>query len=251
MHHKYVIRDRQHVWTGSMNWTLDSWTRQENVVVVVDNAGIAQGFTKDFEQLWRSGDLDDTGNFDPPRGDLRAWFTPGRGEELSHRIAREIGKATKRIRVASPVITTAPVIGTLAQVASEHRIDIAGVIDGTQMRQVFQQWQTQGQSAWKIPVAARIFEEAAFSAKPSTQYTPDSVHDFMHAKVTVADDVVFVGSFNLSRSGEQNAENVLEIRDAKIADRMAQFIDTIRARYGRFTDGPGSPAVPRPGTPQP
>ena len=36
----------------------------------------------------------------------------------------------------------------------------------------------------------------------------------MHAKVTVADDVVFVGSFNLSRSGERNAENVLELADA-------------------------------------
>ena len=36
----------------------------------------------------------------------------------------------------------------------------------------------------------------------------------MHAKVVVADDIAFVGSFNFSRSGERNAENVLEIRDA-------------------------------------
>ena len=47
----------------------------------------------------------------------------------------------------------------------------------------------------------------------STPWTPESVHDFMHAKVVVADDMTFVGSFNLSRSGERNAENVLEIRD--------------------------------------
>ena len=37
--------------------------------------------------------------------------------------------------------------------------------------------------------------------KPSTPYGPETAHDFMHAKVTVADDVVFAGSFNLSRSG--------------------------------------------------
>jgi phosphatidylserine/phosphatidylglycerophosphate/cardiolipin synthase-like enzyme len=54
----------------------------------------------------------------------------------------------------------------------------------------------------------------------------------MHAKVTVADDVVFAGSFNLSRSGEQNAENVLEIHDPELADRMAAFVDAVRARYG-------------------
>jgi phosphatidylserine/phosphatidylglycerophosphate/cardiolipin synthase-like enzyme len=54
----------------------------------------------------------------------------------------------------------------------------------------------------------------------------------MHAKVTVADDVVFIGSFNLSRSGEENAENVLEIADAARADRMAAWIEAQRARFG-------------------
>jgi phosphatidylserine/phosphatidylglycerophosphate/cardiolipin synthase-like enzyme len=49
--------------------------------------------------------------------------------------------------------------------------------------------------------------------------------------VTVADDTVFCGSFNLSRSGEENAENVLEIRDPALADRLAAFVDEVRARY--------------------
>jgi len=57
----------------------------------------------------------------------------------------------------------------------------------------------------------------------------------MHAKIAVADDVAFVGSFNLSRSGEQNAENVLELADAAIADALAAFVDEIRARYPAVT----------------
>jgi phosphatidylserine/phosphatidylglycerophosphate/cardiolipin synthase-like enzyme len=48
MHHKYVIRDGAAVWTGSMNWTLDSWTRQENVVTIVSDAGVAHAFGQDF-----------------------------------------------------------------------------------------------------------------------------------------------------------------------------------------------------------
>ena len=60
---------------------------------------------------------------------------------------------------------------------------------------------------------------------------PGSVHDYMHVKVTVADDTAFVGSFNLSHSGELNAENVLEIADHALADRLAAFIDDIRSRY--------------------
>jgi phosphatidylserine/phosphatidylglycerophosphate/cardiolipin synthase-like enzyme len=57
----------------------------------------------------------------------------------------------------------------------------------------------------------------------------------MHAKVTVCDDTVFVGSFNLSHSGEENAENVLEFEDAALADRLAAFVDEIRARYPPLT----------------
>jgi phosphatidylserine/phosphatidylglycerophosphate/cardiolipin synthase-like enzyme len=76
-----------------------------------------------------------------------------------------------------------------------------------------------------------VFERGDFSGKPSTPYTPESLHDYMHAKVTVCDDTVFAGSFNLSHSGEQNAENVVEIEDAALADQMTAFIDEIRAKY--------------------
>ena len=50
---------------------------------------------------------------------------------------------------------------------------------------------TNGVSAWKIPLLRRILEGASFSGKTTTPWRPGSVHDFMHAKVTVADDVVF------------------------------------------------------------
>ena len=88
-----------------------------------------------------------------------------------------------------------------------------------------------GRSAWKIPILASVFANADFKGKPSTQWTPETPHDFMHAKVTVADDTVFAGSFNLSRSGEMNAENVLEIDDPALAERMAGWIDELSARY--------------------
>ena len=231
MHHKYVIRDGKAVWTGSMNWTLDSWTRQENVIAVVDDAGVARAYTQNFEELWRTTEVDGTGEFDAPRADIRPWFCPGRGEDLSHHIASCIGRARRRIRVGSPVITTAPIVATLAQVVSDGRCDTAGVVDGTQMEQVFRQWYANGNAAWKLPLIRRVLERGDFSGKPSTPYTPESLHDYMHAKVTVCDDTTFVGSFNLSHSGEMNAENVLEIRDAAIADRMAAFIDSIRGRY--------------------
>ena len=88
----------------------------------------------------------------------------------------------------------------------------------------------------EAPAAAARALQAQFSGKPSTPWEPSGTpHDFMHAKVTVADDVVFLGSFNLSRSGEQNAEDVVEIHDAALAERLAAYVDEVRALYPRFT----------------
>jgi phosphatidylserine/phosphatidylglycerophosphate/cardiolipin synthase-like enzyme len=230
MHHKYAIRDGTALWTGSMNWTLDSFTRQENVVATLNSTAVANAFTRNFEQLWERGHVGASGNFDSaPDGGIRPWFCPGRGPELSHRIAKRIGAARRRVRIATPLLTAGPILGTLAETIGEQRADIAGVCDATQVAQVFRQWEQNPRSRWKAPLLERCL--VAFHGKRSTPYAPDAVHDYMHAKVTVADDVCFLGSFNLSRSGEENAENVLEVADARLADRLAGWIDDLRARY--------------------
>jgi phosphatidylserine/phosphatidylglycerophosphate/cardiolipin synthase-like enzyme len=54
----------------------------------------------------------------------------------------------------------------------------------------------------------------------------------MHAKILVADDFVYSGSFNLSHSGEQNAENVIQFESSQIANTCAAYIDAMAARYG-------------------
>ena len=239
MHHKYVIRDGATVWTGSTNWTSDSWTREENVIVTVASAELAARYGTDFEQLWERRKVVHSGKVDSAplsvEGTaIRAWFCPGRGDRLAHRIAKAIGTARSRIRIASPVISSGPILGTLAQVASDGKVDLAGVVDRTQVLEVLRQWTAGGTSSWKEPLLRESLTRAPFSGKRSTPYEPGSVHDYMHAKVTVADDVVFIGSFNLSHSGELNAENVLEIRDAQLADRLAGYIDAVRGRYPRI-----------------
>ena len=244
MHHKFVVRDGEAVWTGSTNWTDDSWSRQENVIVDCRRSPeIAYAYTLAFDELWERGRVEHTGDVEPRPADVggarvRAWFCPEHGEALSHRIAKHIGKARERVRIASPVLTSGPILGTLVEVVNERRCDVAGIVDDTQVDQVFHQWRTNGVSAWKIPLLRRVIEGAPFSGKNSMPWTPESVHDFMHAKVVVADDTSFVGSFNLSRSGERNAENVLEIRDAAIADGSRRT-STRCARVIRGATPPG------------
>jgi phosphatidylserine/phosphatidylglycerophosphate/cardiolipin synthase-like enzyme len=236
MHHKYAIRDRKSVWTGSTNWTDDSWSREENVIVVAESDPLAHAFSTDFEQLWTSGNVAESGFVDPDpfpieQRKVRAWFSPGHGEAMATRIAHRIKRAKRLVRVSSPVITSGPVLGALAEVISDGKVDVAGVVDATQMKGVYHQWSLNGNASWKMPLIGRVLSGAPFSGKESTPYGQGDVHDYMHAKVTVADDYVFTGSFNLSHSGEVNAENVLEIRDPELAEKLGTFVDEIRGRY--------------------
>src|SRR3954451_3293417 len=244
MHHKYVIRDGSSVWTGSLNWTNDSWSRQENVIAVVHSEAIAKGYRIDFDQLDSTRDVEKTGFVDPRWDDgVRAWFTPGHGDDLSVRIAKIIRRARTRVRICSPVITTGPVLGTLAQVIADRSVDVAGCVDVTRIREVIHQWSDNGNVSWKLPLLEQVMA-GLFSGKESTPYGDGTVHDFMHAKICVCDDTAFVGSFNLSRSGEKNAENVLEIEDAAIAERLAAFVDEVRSKSPPVTTRPGAPGRP-------
>ncbi|MDQ5820873.1 MAG: phosphatidylserine/phosphatidylglycerophosphate/cardiolipin synthase family protein, partial [Actinomycetota bacterium] len=236
MHHKFIVRDGASVWAGSTNWTDDSWTREENVIITVDSPAVAERYALDFEQLWEKRDVSKSGKVptEPVHVGgipVRTWFSPKRGEQLAARIAKGVKTARRRIRIASPVISSGPILGALAEVASDGRVDVAGVVDQTQINEVLHQWDENGNNTWKEPALRAALTRAPFSGKNSTPWAPDRVHDYMHAKVTVCDDTVFIGSFNLSHSGELNAENVLELAHPELAEQMATFIDGIRGRY--------------------
>ena len=242
MHHKYVIRDGEAVLTGSTNWTDDSWSREENLIAIVNSKPLAARYEQNFEELWQKRDVERSGHVDSAPIEIdghrvRPWFAPGHGEALAHRIARRLGQAKRRIRIASPVLTSGPILGTLAELIGDQRrskLDIAGVLDATQIAEVIQQWRGKVQVGWKEQALRSLTQHTPWSGKQTTPWTPGSVHDYMHAKIVVADDAVFLGSFNLSRSGERNAENTLEIEDRELAERLATFIDDIRGRYPRL-----------------
>jgi len=242
MHHKYVVRDagspQAVVLTGSANWTNDSWNREENVIFTVASPDIAGIFKQNFEGLWQNPVVALSGRISVPwlaladSTRVRIYFCPGRALKLVHAMARSIASAERRIRICSPVLTSGPVLGTLAEVVEHGGVDVSGVYDATQMDQVNRQWGEQATSAWKIAAFHSIIGAARFGAKRSTPYAVGSVHDFMHAKIVVADDYVYAGSFNLSHSGEQNAENVVQIESRTVAEVCSAYVDRVAARYG-------------------
>jgi phosphatidylserine/phosphatidylglycerophosphate/cardiolipin synthase-like enzyme len=238
MHHKYVVRDGGTVLTGSTNWTNDSWNREENVMFTIVSPDVAGDYAANFAGLWErpvvatSGQISSSWSALADGTRVRPYFCPGRSLKLVHAMSRSLASAEKRIRICSPVITSGPILGTLAEVVQKPGLDIAGVYDATEMEEVQRQWSENGVSSWKIVTFRSIVAAVRFGAKHSTPYSPTSVHDFMHAKVLVADDYVYAGSFNLSHSGEQNAENVVQFESAAVADMCVTFIDRVAAKYG-------------------
>ena len=245
MHHKYVVRDADDhetaaVLTGSANWTTDSFTRMENAILTIPNRGLAQTYRLDFEQLWPKRNVENSGKIDDEPDTLayrgtemavRALFSPGRGRKMSQLIARRIGEAKRRVRICSPVLTSTPILGTVAEVLHDAVVDTTVTVDGSQMRQVLRQWSEDGRAAWKGPLYNHVKTSGHLAEKQSTPYAPNSLHDFMHAKMVVADDWVLTGSFNCSHSGEQNAENLVEMHNSAMADRFVAFIDSVHTRY--------------------
>ena len=199
---------------------------------------IAAAYTQDFEQLWQQPVVATSGRVSQGWVQLadatgvRPYFCPGRALKLVHSMSRSIASATRRIRVCSPVITSGPILGTLAEAIEHRSADILGVYDATQMEEVQRQWAEQSTASWKIAAFKTVAGSARFGAKRSTPYATGSVHDFMHAKILIADDYVYMGSFNLSHSGEMNAENVLQVQSKAIADQCAAYVEGLAARYG-------------------
>jgi phosphatidylserine/phosphatidylglycerophosphate/cardiolipin synthase-like enzyme len=97
------------------------------------------------------------------------------------------------------------------------------------MASVKRQWQ--GTPAeWKIALFDQVV--APLAGKNSKPYAPGTPHDFMHNKIVVADDAVITGSYNLSNSATENAENLLIIDDAALAEQYSTYIDGLVKRYG-------------------
>jgi phosphatidylserine/phosphatidylglycerophosphate/cardiolipin synthase-like enzyme len=239
MHDKFVVRDAGRssatVWTGSANFTDDAWTLQENNIVRLRSSALADAYRSDFDAMWTSGAIAGTGR---GLGDSVtigeagvAWdFSPGDGAAIDAALVAMVNAATRRIDVATMVLTSHAVLGALVA-AIERDVPIAGIYDAGQMDPIAARWRRSSSVASKQALADWQRVSTLLVPKHSTPFTPSSPHDFMHHKVIVADDVVATGSYNVSANAQRNAENHLRITSPTIAARYRAHIATIAKAY--------------------
>src|SRR5229473_818817 len=221
--------------------TDDAFTLMENNILEIDSPSLANYYAEDFEQLWEKENFDNTGNihtvpvpltFSGQSANARVMFSPGCGLEIDSEIARRVRAAQRRVRICSLLINSGTLISELGNLLQRGTVKVDGIYDRTQMADVYRQWQEVPSNRWKIGALQEIVERAQLVGKNSTPYTPTSTHDFMHNKVLVIDDTVITGSYNFSRSAEFNAENILFIDSAPLAERYSAYIDHLIQKYG-------------------
>ena len=240
MHNKYIVRDvgtpAATVWMGSANFTDDAWTYQDNNIVQITSPGLANYYETDFQELWNQGKIKSTGVND--KGTVKVGsttidvaFSPGEGATIDHILSGLISSARHRIKIASMVITSHTILGALDDAVRHNQVkEFGGMYDGTQMDKTVAQWSKSQKDAGIVETFKSVATHLV--GKHSAPYEPNGKHNFMHNKVIVCDDVILTGSFNFSRNAEMNAENILVIHSAPIADQYSQYIDQLVAVYG-------------------
>ncbi len=240
MHHKFIVRDARAVWTGSLNLTNDAFTLMENNVVQIDSSALAAPYLRDFEQLWEKENFEESGEiatvsvpliFDGQPATARVMFSPGCGLEIDAEIARRVHAAQHRVRICSLLINSGTLISALTDLLHAGRVAVDGIYDRTQMADVYRQWENVPQNHWKIPALHDVIARAGLVGKNSTPYTPTGRHDFMHNKILLVDETVITGSYNFSRSAQFNAENILFIESAALAETYSAYIDHLMQKY--------------------
>ncbi|MGH2560562.1 MAG: phospholipase D-like domain-containing protein [Thermomicrobiales bacterium] len=240
MHHKYLIRDQQAVWTGSLNFSDDSFARMENIAVALASPKLAGHFDRDFSQLWLTREIANSGAFptepdrlrfdgDPAPTDVD--FAPGQGHQINEWVAEKLSHARRRIVLCSMLINSSKVLSALLTQLDRGDVKVSGVYDHTQMAGVLDQWREIPDLAWKIEAVERVVREGRLAGKHSRPYRPGQSHNFMHNKTVVVDDTVITGSFNLSHNARENAENMLAIESPALAAEVVAYTSRLASRF--------------------
>lgn len=213
MHNKFVVIDRQDLWTGSLNLTVNSAYYNNDNLIFLHIPDIAENYTSEFEEmfdqdLFGPDTLQNTPHPFVRVGDVQfeTYFSPDDGVE--DEIVRLIQAAQHSIDFMAYSFTSDK-IGDVMLERSQAGVQVRGVFEEQQTRS------NQGSEFEKLRSAGL---DVRMDGNPRN----------MHHKVIVIDKkIVLTGSYNFTFNAEnKNDENLLVIHDPGVAaNYQAQFED--------------------------
>ncbi len=208
MHDKFIVIDGRTVWTGSWNFTYSETYRNDNNVVILTSAAVAEDYTTEFEEMFTEQLFgpDSPANTPHPQlplsdGVLEIYFAPE--DKPQPQIVAALEAAQSSIRFMAFTLTDNDIAGVLSR-KQQAGLLVEGVVEEEQITATGADYEALRQAG----VDVRL---------DGNPYT-------MHHKVIIVDEaVVITGSYNFTRSAaESNDENVLIIHSPELAARYLE-----------------------------
>ena len=217
MHNKFMVIDRGEVWTGSMNYTDSGTYDDNNNMIRIRSAKMAENYTKEFEEMFTDNKFGENTVAETPHPSLDldgtevdTYFSPDDG--VQSKLIPLLQGAEKSIYFLT-FSFTANELGDIIRTKAEDGVTVKGVMDEEQIRS--------NQGTEFDP-----FKQAGLDV------LIDGNEGQMHHKVFIIDGkIVVTGSYNFSQSAEtRNDENLLVIYDEQLADQYLQEFQRVYSR---------------------
>ena len=205
MHNKFIIIDRQEVWTGSLNFTVSGGYYDNNNLVRIRSSQVAETYLHEFNEMF----MDDRFGTDSLADtlypfltiegvDVEFLFSPDDG--VAGRLIELIEAAQESIQFMAFSFTSDEIGSAIVNAAMARGMTVAGVMDEEQVDS------NQG-------TEYDAFVQAGLDVRL------DGSEGQMHHKVIIIDhSIVITGSYNFTASAEtQNDENLVIIFSPAIA----------------------------------
>lgn len=204
MHNKFTIIDRQEVWTGSMNYTINDAYRNNNNLIRIRSEELARNYLAEFEEMFTDDRFGPGSPANTPASELvvngtrmQICFAPDDG--CAGRLIEAIENARQSVHFMAYSFTADALADALQQRFAAG-VTVAGVMEAGQVRSN----------------AGTDFDR--FRAAGMDVHTDGNPRNMHHKAMVIDGRIVVTGSYNFSHYAEtRNDENLLLIENAEIA----------------------------------
>jgi len=209
MHNKFCIFDDKIISTGSFNPTVNGNTKNNNNLVIINSKILAENYEEEFQSFMNNNFGNDE-KIKYPKIILNNeilienYFCPE--DNCEQHVYDVIKKAKNRIYFMTFSFTSDK-LGDLI-IDKSKNVSVKGIFENFQAKSKYSEYN-------KI-------KEVGLNV------ITDNNPKFMHHKVFIVDDIVVLGSYNPSFSGnKKNDENILIIYDTKTVNKFLEEFDYV------------------------
>src|SRR3989344_1204589 len=207
MHNKFCIFDDKIISTGSFNPTVNGNEKNNNNLIIINPKYLAENYEEEF-QSFMNDDFGRDAQVQYPKVILNNeilienYFCPE--DNCEQHVYDVISKAKERIYFMTFSFTSDK-LGDLI-IKKSKDIEVKGIFENFQSST----------------------EYSELNKMKKLSVITDNNPNFMHHKVFIVDDIVVLGSYNPTSSGNaKNDENILIIYDKNLADKFLEEFDYI------------------------